>query len=86
MAKGRRLPQLEPMQVHPAGGFLLLRDTTPGNCGEILPRVLSGPNQIVESRLDYAGGKKHNVVVKKAGTAAIVVTHVAEVDDDRKLS
>jgi|HubBroStandDraft_1064217.scaffolds.fasta_scaffold217936_3 hypothetical protein len=58
--------------VHSSDDRLLgSRDTIPGNGGEILQWALGGGNRIVQRSLDNALGKKHNVVVKKAGAMTV---------------
>ncbi|WP_263351521.1 hypothetical protein [Acidicapsa acidisoli] len=71
--------------MHASGDQRLqLRDTMSGDGREILQRAFSERNRVVESSLDYAWGKKHNVVVKKAGPSTIVETSVLEMEGDLK--
>jgi hypothetical protein len=69
--------------VHTSDDRLLhFRDAIPGNYSEMPQPVFGERNHVVESSLDYARGKKHNVVVKKVGAIALAVTHVLETAGD----
>ncbi|MGA7341251.1 MAG: hypothetical protein WBX18_11665, partial [Terracidiphilus sp.] len=64
------------------------RGTPPASCHESAPNLCTNRERRFwrGASLDYALGKKHNVVIEKAGVLTLVEIPVLEMADDRKQS